>query len=92
MTTLDLMHEFEAMTAERFRYYYDQNHACKERSIVYFNITEDVWMTVCEVDGMGGWAYDLYMPDLDVHEDGYEFRTMRDAFDALNDALKAVLG
>lgn len=92
MKTLDLMHQFEAMTAERFRYHYDKNHACKDRSIVYYNITEDFWMTVCEVDGLNGWAYDLYVPGLDVQEDGYEYRTMRDAFDALNDALTEILG
>lgn len=92
MSTLELMHEFEAMTAERFRYYYDRNHACRDRSIVYFNITDDVWMTVCEVEGMDGWAFDLVLPDCDVREDGYGYHTMQDAFDALNDELKAILG
>ena len=92
MKTLDLMHQFKADSAERFKRLYDSDHACRERSIVFHHITDDAWMTVCEVEGMDGWAYDLWMPYKDVQEDGYEYRTMRDAFDALNEALGAILG
>lgn len=87
MTTIELMNRFEASTAEGFKSRFGEAHACKSHSIVYFSITDDAQMTVCEEEGMTGWTYDLVMPSVGVRSSGHGFRTLRGAFAALNEEL-----